>query len=111
MPTPEAPVKRFVKEWFDSLTAWHYAPVQNGLGVVGIPDRVGCVPVTITPDMVGKTVGLFVAVECKAPGKEHTVTPNQRRQLDAIHNAHGIGLVVSRKQDLPDLTAFLHDHQ
>ncbi len=102
MATPESRVKAFVKKWYDRLDAWSYAPVQNGMGVVGIPDRIGCVPRVITPDMVGQTIGVFVAVECKAPGKEGTVTPNQQAQIAGIRNASGIALVVSMEDQLPD---------
>ena len=31
-------------------------------------DLIGIYPVTITPEMVGRTVGVFFAVEVKAPG-------------------------------------------
>lgn len=31
-------------------------------------DLIGIWPVTVTPDMVGRTLGLFFAVEVKAPG-------------------------------------------
>lgn len=106
MATPESKVKEFVHRWFKKLRGWSYAPVQNGMGVVGVPDRVGCVPIVITQEMVGKTVGVFVAVECKAPGKKSTVTANQQKQLDGIRAAGGIALVVDNEADLvnPELT-------
>lgn len=97
MATPESPVKRAVKQAFDELGAWSYAPVQNGMGVVGIPDRIGCIPVTITPDMVGRTIGVFAAVECKAPGKLRTVTANQQRNLDGIRSADGVALALDTR--------------
>lgn len=102
--TPEAPVKRAVHAVFKRLAAWSYAPVQNGMGVVGIPDRVGCVPITITPDMVGRTIGVFVAVECKAPGKLRTVTANQQRNLDGIRAAKGVALALD-SADTKDVLA------
>ena len=62
-------VKTLVKEWFEARKGWSYAPVQNGLGVHGIHDRVGCIPVVVTPEMVGKRIGLYVSVESKRPGR------------------------------------------
>jgi hypothetical protein len=37
--------------------------VPYGVGGVGAPDLVGWVPVEVTPDMVGQTLCLFVAIE------------------------------------------------
>lgn len=39
-------------------------PIRYGLGV-GSSDLIGWTPVVVTPDMVGKTVALFTAVEVK----------------------------------------------
>ena len=58
-------------------------PVQTGYGVGGIPDFICC------------WKGLFIAIECKAPGKENTVTPQQRRTLGEIHRHGGRAVVVS----------------
>ena len=101
--TPEAAVKRRTKEAFDAADAWSYAPVQNGMGVVGIPDRLGCVPYVIRPEDVGRRVGLFVAVECKAPGKRNQTTANQDRQLAGIRAAGGIAAVVDGADQLNEV--------
>jgi hypothetical protein len=101
MSTPESKVKLAVKRWFDSRNAWSFAPVSNGMGAHGIPDRVGCVPVVITPDMVGQTVGLFVGVECKALGSSRGVTALQDDQLKSISKAGGVACVVDDATLLP----------
>lgn len=40
-------------------------------------DLIGVLPVTITGDMVGQTIGVFWAVECKKPGWR--LTPGDER--------------------------------
>lgn len=72
-------------------------PVQNGMGRVGIPDIIGCYPLTITEDMVGKRIGVFIAVETKAPGKIKNTTANQKRNLMDIHEAGGVAIVADQK--------------
>ena len=101
--TPEGAVKKDVKKILDSYEAYYYMPVQNGMGRVGIPDFIACVPVEITPDMVGKTIGAFMAIETKAPGKIKGATANQRRELKDISRAGG-GAFVTDKADLVDTT-------
>jgi hypothetical protein len=100
----ENDVKKLVKRWYDLRGAWSYAPIQTGMGEHGIPDRIGCVPVKITPEMVGMTVGVFVAVEAKKPGRRGEarggMTPAQRNQVVEINEAHGIGALVDGFQDL-----------
>ena len=87
-------VKALVKKWFDDRGAWSYAPIQNGLGVHGIHDRIGCVPVTVTQEMVGKKVGLFVSIECKRPGrrgeKDSGMSRHQMLVMQAIRESCGI---------------------
>ena len=100
MATPEGKVKDQVKKVLKENGAWFYMPVQNGMGVVGIPDIVGCVPITITEDMVGKTIGHFVAIETKAPGKLSRVTPNQQRVLRDIVRTGGIAMLTDNASDV-----------
>jgi hypothetical protein len=99
----ENDVKKLVKKVFDDALAWSYAPIQTGMGVHGIPDRVGCVPVRITPEMVGSVVGLFVAVEAKRPGrrgeKNAGATGQQVDQLRGIIDAGGIAMLVDGEDD------------
>jgi len=100
----ENDVKDVVKQWYDVRGAWSYAPIQNGFGVVGIHDRVGCVPVTITPEMVGQRVGAFVSIECKRPGrrkeKDRGMSPHQARHLREIVAAAGASIVCDGQEDL-----------
>ena len=105
--TTENHVKALVKDWYESVSAWHYAPIQNGMGVHGIPDRIGCVPVVVTPEMVGRTIGLFVAVECKKPGRRgeraRGLSPAQALQQEGILRAHGHHAVCDGDEDLAAL--------
>ena len=107
--TTENDVKKLVKEWFDSVGAWHYAPIQHGLGVHGIHDRIGCMPITITPEMVGKRVGLFVSVEAKKPGRRKEpnrgLSKHQQLVMDAIYGAYGRTVVCDSIEDLERLTS------
>ena len=101
-PITENDVKALVKDWFEG--GWSYAPIQNGMGVHGIPDRIGCIPIVIGPEHVGKLFGLFVAVECKRPGRrneqERGCTKNQIHTIDSIIEAGGVAFVCDGKEDL-----------
>lgn len=78
--TPEGKLKKEVKRVLDKHKVWYYMPVQNGMGVTGIPDFVCC------------DGGRFIGIETKALGKHPT--PNQIRIGDAIHNHGGVWMVV-----------------
>ncbi len=105
----EDDVKDILKDWFTAHAAWHYAPIQNGLGVHGIHDRIGCVPVTVTPAMVGKRIGLFVSVEAKRPGrrgeKNRGMSTHQYNHMIDIIVASGISLCCDGQEDLDLLDA------
>ena len=79
-------------------------PVSSGMGRHGIPDLICCKPTVITQDMVGTTVGLFVGIETKAPGKIGNVSPLQEREIRAINEAYGIAVVVD---DVNQVTCLL----
>lgn len=79
--TPEAKVKRRVKEILATYGAYHFPPATGGYGKSGIPDIVGCYK------------GYFFAIECKA-GKGKT-TALQDMQLQAIRDAGGVAVVIN----------------
>ncbi len=80
--TPEGRVKAAVKKWLKDRGIWYYMPVQNGMGVVGIPDFICC------------WNGRFLAIETKAPGKRADLSANQERRIMEIHGAGGAAIVV-----------------
>lgn len=93
MPKLERDVKAEIKHLLEvDLAAWHYMPVPNGYGKKGVPDHVACVPLKVTSDMVGATLGVFVGVEAKQLGKD--ANTHQAYQLDAIRRARGLAFVV-----------------
>ncbi len=103
MRTPEGRVKEAVKRLLKRLGIWFYMPVQNGMGVVGVPDIICCRPYVVKPEDVGKTLGLFVAIETKAPGKRNNTTPNQDHQLAGIRAAYGTAVVVDEVSQLDEV--------
>ena len=46
--------------------------LRYGVCNPGGSDLIGWTPVTITPDMVGRTLAVFTAVECKTPNGKAT---------------------------------------
>ena len=89
--TPEGKVKSKIKVYLKTLPdCWFYMPVQNGMGVVGIPDIIAVIN------------GRFVAIETKAPGKKSNVTANQQATIDNIRAADGLAFVASDVQTVID---------
>ena len=70
--------------------------VRYGL-CVGSSDLIGWKRVIITPDMVGKTVAVFLAVEVKA-GRTQT-TEAQIAFTNAVNNCGGIAMVVHSEEE------------
>ncbi|MEM7046052.1 MAG: VRR-NUC domain-containing protein [Pseudomonadota bacterium] len=58
----------------------------------GSSDLIGWMPVTITPEMVGKTVAVFLAVEVKGP--RGRLSGAQENFLERVKKAGGIGRCV-----------------
>ena len=91
--TPEGKVKAAVKRRLKELGIWYYCPVQNGMGVVGIPDFICC------------WNGAFLAIETKAPGKRANTSPNQDMRIKEIKAANGVAVVID---DVEQLEEILH---
>jgi len=102
MQTPEGKVKDAIKRVLRARGTWFYMPVQNGLGVHGIPDFVCCHPVLITEDMVGKTLGAFVGIEAKAVGKERNTSAHQKMVIAQINEHGGLAFVTSDAEIVED---------
>jgi hypothetical protein len=94
--TPEGKVKAAVKRYLVSHGMYYYMPMSNGMGRVGAPDFIICFQ------------GQFIAVETKAPGKISNTTPNQERELEAIHNAGGIAIVIDDVKQLSERLTPMH---
>lgn len=58
----------------------------------GSSDLICCTPTVITQDMVGKTIGVFTAVEVKTP--KGRPTKEQERFLLAVNRAGGIAFIA-----------------
>lgn len=102
--TPEGRVKLQIKKWLydhgfiragssqdswpDKPVGWYYMPMQNGMGVHGIPDFICCFS------------GRFISIEAKAPGGEPT--ENQKDRGDEIIIAGGVWIVVDDVKTLTE---------
>lgn len=96
---PEERVKHDVKKLLKERGVWFYMPVQNGMGVVGIPDFVCCYK------------GMFLVIETKRPNKTPTtlqqrikkLSPNQLNRLREIQSACGVALVVDDARQVDEV--------
>lgn len=93
--TPEGRVKEAVKRRLKALGIYYYMPVSNGMGRHGAPDFICCMN------------GRFLGIETKAPGKRGNTSPNQERELAAIHDANGLAVVID---DASQLDEVLNDY-
>lgn len=67
------------------------------IGVPGMADIGAIIPVTITPEMVGKTIGVAAQIEVKTlTGKQRD---NQKRWELAVKKRHGIYAVCRSSDD------------
>lgn len=79
--TPEAKVKKQIRQIIDEFGAYYAMPIGTGYGQSGVPDFLIC------------HKGRFIAVEAKA-GKGKT-TLLQEAHLERIRNAGGITLIIN----------------
>lgn len=71
--------------------------VKYGVGQPGGSDLIGWKATVVTPDMVGKPIAIFAAVEVKT---EHgRVTEAQQNFIDQVKKAGGIAGVVRSAED------------
>lgn len=68
-------------------------------------DLVGIWPTIVTPDMVGSTIGRFLAIECKRPGWTYTGKGResaQKRFIDLVNSLGGLGFFIDSADKLCD---------
>ena len=84
MSTPEGSVKLKIKNYLDGLAPalWYFMPVNNGYGIKGVPDFVGCYK------------GRFFTIEAKAPGGAEKPWQTRLRE-DKLIPAGGMSIVAS----------------
>ncbi len=70
----------------------------------GSADWIGILPLVITPDMVGKRVGVFLSVEMKSAGG--SLQPDQAAWINTVRSAGGIAIVARRPEDIPEWWEF-----
>jgi len=75
-------------------------PIRFGLAK-GSADLIGIKSITITPEMVGQTVGVFTSLEVKTPTGR--LTPQQRNWMDMIRKLGGIAGVVRSIRDAEEI--------
>lgn len=80
MMTPEARVKKSVKEILSKYNCYCFLPATGGYGKSGVPDIVACIN------------GRFVGIECKANGGKPTKL--QLKNLQQIADTGGLAFVV-----------------
>lgn len=81
----------------DRSTALLINPRPILLAPTGTPDVVGCTAVTITQDMVGQTIGVFVGLEVKNKGDRPR--PEQRTFIDVYRRMGArVGFVRSAEE-------------
>lgn len=90
--TPEAKVKKAVRQVLDGLGAYYVMPVTGGYGRQGAPDFLVCLN------------GQFIGIETKA-GKGR-LTALQEMNLKQIIEAGGVSLVI-REDDVKYLPSLL----
>jgi hypothetical protein len=76
--------------------------VRYGVANPGGSDLIGWTPVKITPDMVGRTIAVFTAVEVKGPKTK--VTPEQTNFIDRVKIDGGLAGVARSPEDARQIT-------
>ena len=94
----EKKVKEAVKAVLKGWGCYQFWPVQSGMGAHTV-DCLACVPIKITKDMVGTTLGVFVAIETKRT-KIDKPTGAQGAVLMQVRGAGGGAALIHTVHDL-----------
>jgi len=88
---------KFIKDGARSLIILDPRPIRSGLAT-GSSDLIGWTTTTVTQEMVGKTIAVFTAVECKT-GKLK-LTTEQENFLNVVNKSGGIGIEARSVDDV-----------
>lgn len=80
----------------DLLIIRNPRPLHAGL-CEGSSDLIGWTTVEITPDMVGRKMAIFTALEVKAP--RGRISPEQRNFLEQVHRSGGIARIAHSAEE------------
>lgn len=70
----------------------------------GSSDLIGWTPITITPDMIGKKIAVFTAIEVKKNKRgSYGATDGQKLFINAVRRNGGYAGVADCKQDMEDI--------
>lgn len=107
MAQPESKLSRQIKAVIRArggyAVKFHGGPMTEA----GTPDILACIPVkrwtrTDPGRLSSETVGLFVGIETKMPGKLNTVTEIQKHRHMQIGHAAGVVIVATSVQEAVD---------
>jgi hypothetical protein len=85
---PETKVVKSIKAMLEREFPGFYFKTHGGLyQMVGLPD------------LLGVHRGRFIGIEVKCPGKEHTLTENQKKVLGKINLYGGVGFMSTSPED------------
>ena len=89
MKTPEGKVKDEIKSWLTEIGAYHFWPVQTGIGADTV-DCLACIN------------GRFVMIEVKPADRPAVPTVRQGRRLKEVVKAQGVAVCVNSLEALQD---------
>lgn len=91
------------KKTAELITLHDYRPLTSGLHV-GSSDLIGWTSVEITPDMVGKKVAIFTAIECKSASGR--ASKEQLNFIEQVQKAGGRAGIARNETEAVNLVKF-----
>ena len=76
----------------------HGRIIRSGL-CVGSSDLIGWTLVTVTPEMVGRRIAVFTAIECKTTDRRSKTTTEQAAFLRVVQQHGGLACVARSVED------------
>lgn len=94
---------QILKKTIGFITLENYRPLHSGL-CAGSSDLIGWTIVKITPEMVGKNVAIFTAIECKSPNGR--ISPQQKNFINTVQASGGIAGIARSVEDAQKLLTY-----